>query len=463
MKNRDLKTNIIGWGLCAIVCAALLFVVIRDRKAESLKTQEIEEQIARQEESKRQQAKKKEAQGVLVADLISNLDYGSYVVWGEDDWGENGDYSLAELFGEEATGRAKAWLLEKFGDDYINWEVSISSLYVNDMSVANEEMKEILARSGVNTIAVAENFQIPGELLPANISLGVYETDEELRFAKQRDVRLGETTIAGVRGTLTSGEGEYDEDHPRIGFMRKEEGEPVDVTKGETLKIDSATDYLGSVPILFFNETGDIQNNGEEAESFVSDLEKIVDRYAGKLGDEEDEDDEDVENNTEGEEKTEEVTDDRKYLVICFAEEDSALDILLEDRFGDHYMRTTVSKDRVSEDNYSSLASRMFDRLERQGCFEDLKWQISVAGDEFVDILYSDWEDPEEESENSSEAKTEENSEENSDSSTTGNTGVITEESAGNSTTGNTGEIAAENPGNSSEGNTEGASEKAAE
>ena len=456
MKNRDLKTNILGWGLCAIVLAALLFVIIKDRKAESQKTQEIEEQIAREEEAQRQRVKKRERQEVIVADLISNLDYGSYVVWGEDDWGENGDYSLSELFGEEATGRAKAWLLEKFGEDYINWEVSVSSLYVNDMSVANEEMKEILARSGVNTIAVTENFEIPAELLPVNVSLGVSETDEELRFAKQRDVRLGETSIADVKGTLTQGEGEYDEDHPMIGFLRKVKGEPVKVSKGETLKIDSATDYLGSVPILFFYETGDIQNDGEEAEGFVSDLERIVDRYAGEEGTTEDEDDE---NNEEGEENTEEETDDRKYLVICFAEEDSALDILLEDRFGDHYMRTSISKDRISEDNYSALASRMFDRLERQGCFEDLKWQISAAGEEFVDVLYSDWEDSEEDTENSSEVKTEENSEENSDNSPEGNTGGISEESSENGAAGNTGEIAVENLENSSVGNSEKASE----
>ena len=278
-------------------------------------------------------------------------------------------------------------------------------------------------------------------MLPVNISLGVHETEEELRFAKQRDVRLGETTIAGVEGTLTSGEGEYEENHPMLGFMRKEEGEPVAVSKGETLKIDSASDYLGSVPILFFYETSDIQNNGEEAENFVSELERIVDRYAGEKSAEEDEKDENSEENS----------DSRKYLVICHAEEDSALDILLEDRFGDHYMRTSTSKDRISEDNYSALASRIFDRLERQGCFEDLKWQISAAGEEFVDVYYSEWEeDSEEESDNSTKEEAEEISNENSDNSSEGNTETASEENSENSSEGNTEEISDENLENSS-------------
>lgn len=463
MHNRDLKTNLIGWGLCALIAAALLFVIIKDRKAENLQTQEIDEHVAQIEKTQRQRVKKRERQGDIVADLIADLDYGNYVLWGEDDWGADGDYSLSELFSEEATGRAKSLLLEQFGEDYIDGEISISSPDISDMSVVNEEMKEILVRCGVDTIAVTENFEIPAESMPANISLGVSETGEELRFAKQRDVRLGETSIAKVEGTLTQGGGEYDKDHPKLGFIRKVKGEPVQVSAGETLKIDSATDYLGSVPILFFYETEGIQNDGEKAEKFVSDLERIVNKYAGEKEAPEDEGDENGEesneNGEEGEsgEKEEEIPDNRKYLVICFAEEDSALDIFLEDRFGEHYMRTNISKDRISEDNYSGLAYRMFERLDRQGCFEDLRWQISAKGEEFIDVYYSEW-DEEEESDNSSEANTGENTddssegntEENSDDSSEGNTGESTADSSG----GNTAEISDASLGNSSEGNT---------
>lgn len=404
MKNKKLWSNIIGWGLCAVVIASLLFVIIKDRKATDEQEQEIEEHIASLEDEWRRESENYEARKGIVDSLIYGMEFDNFVLWGEDDWDGERNFSLSGLIQSSASWIIRDKMVNEFGEEFIGWDVTTPTPTVFDRSVINEGMTEILARAGVNPIAVTESFEIPSELLPVNISLGVSGTDEELRFAKQRDIRLGDTTIAGVEGTLTSGEGEYDEDHPRLAFIRKKEGRPAEISEGETIEIQSATYFMGLIPIMFFNNTSDIQNNGEEAENFVSDLERLVDRYAVEGVYYEEESGEYTEESgeysteasseysteasaeystEEGGEYSEESSDNRRYVVVCLAEEGSALDIILNDRFGDHYIRTDISKDKITEEGYTDLAAQITDRLNNQGCFEKAIWAIDYAAEQF--------------------------------------------------------------------------------
>ena len=123
---------------------------------------------------------------------------------------------------------------------------------------------------------------------------------------------------------------------------------------------------MEAIPIIFFNNTSDIQYNEVEAESYVSDLERLVNRYADEKEDEEHND-----------------VDNRKYIVVCFSEEESALDNILNNRFGNHYMRSDILEEQISEDSYSELAVRIIDKLDKQGYFEDVKREIESASKEF--------------------------------------------------------------------------------
>ena len=63
---------------------------------------------------------------------------------------------------------------------------------------------------------------------------------------------LREGGVSGVKGILTKGEGEYDEDHRRFAFVRDRAGDSLQVGMGTDVEIESATKYIGNVLVFFF-------------------------------------------------------------------------------------------------------------------------------------------------------------------------------------------------------------------
>ena len=245
-----------------------------------------------------------------------------------------------------------------------------------------------------------------------------------LRFANQDGVRFGSVDIDGIYGTLTVGDGEYDDDHPRFAFVRDEEGDSMSFGAGTQVEIASATDYIGDIPVFFFED-----DSADSVSGFVNDLESLVERYT-EYDEAEDEDaaaenipaeDIPAEDNpaegtpaednpaegipAEGSTLTEAASEaattgaadnsiaketepsiTRAFVVICTAEEDSDLDEALREAFGDRYIRNDTYAYEMSEDSYRKLAEKVFDNLEEQGCFEDVKRQTESAVEQLKNL-----------------------------------------------------------------------------
>ena len=59
--------------------------------------------------------------------------------------------------------------------------------------------------------------------------------------------------------------------------------------------------------------------------------------------------------------------------MLCTVESDSDLDAALREEFGDHYIRSDLYADALTADNCKNLAQTVFDALDAQGCFDDVK------------------------------------------------------------------------------------------
>ena len=63
--------------------------------------------------------------------------------------------------------------------------------------------------------------------------------------------------INETEGTLTEGEGEYDELHPRFAFVRDEEGDSFQAGAGTEIETENASRYLGDIPVFFLTGKND--------------------------------------------------------------------------------------------------------------------------------------------------------------------------------------------------------------
>ena len=127
-------------------------------------------------------------------------------------------------------------------------------------------------------------------------------------------------------------------------------------TLGTDVEIESATKYIGNVPVFFFeDDSADTVNSTNE---FVENLESLVQRY------------------TLIEEEDGETSSELPYVVVCTAEEESELDERLKEIFGDWYIRNDTYASEMTEDDYKELAQKVYANLDGQGCFDEMKETI---------------------------------------------------------------------------------------
>ena len=169
--------------------------------------------------------------------------------------------------------------------------------------------------------------------------------------------------------------------HKKIGiaFVRKEEGDTQRVEVGTEIEIESATKYLGDVPIFFFEN-----DSGRSVDGLVSDIGRLVDRYASMQSDvdeETDEENEDSEQNNEEDESIagDEPSYDLPFVVICTTLEDSDLDKALRTKFGDRYIRNSGYSTEMTDRTYRKLAQQVYDSLDVQGCYVEIQSKIQQA------------------------------------------------------------------------------------
>ena len=274
----------------------------------------------------------------------------------------NADSSLPKALEELVNGQLLELLSESFDDVIERDKRTVPTIIVNNMGASNEGMDEILVRAGVDGLEIGEWAQIPGERKPVNLVFRNGDSGTTLHFALQKYTGFGLTEISGVKGVLTKGEGEYDENHPRIAFVRDRAGDSFQVVKGTDIEIQSATKYKGNIPIFFFGD--DTVDTVESVDGFVSDLKSLVQRY------------------TEIEEEDGESSEELPYVVICTADEESELDESLKEAFGDHYIRHDTYADEMTEDGYKELAQKVYANLDGQGCVDEMKETIAKAVEE---------------------------------------------------------------------------------
>ena len=411
MRIRDFLLKITGVLLCMAMAAVLVALFFMNRTRNHDRAEELKKQA---EELKRQEEQRREDAADLYEDLVSDLMVRNIVCWGDNEMAGNGDASLPGSLNQVANEKLFTDTVNDFSGAMDKEAEPALSVTVNNMGVRNEGMREILVRAGVNELQLAQWTVISSDTDPHNMELKDNISWSTLRFANQDGVRFGSVDIDGIYGTLTVGDGEYDDDHPRFAFVRDEEGDSMSFGAGTQVEIASATDYIGDIPVFFFED-----DSADSVSGFVNDLESLVERYT-EYDETEDEDaaaenipaeDNPAEDNpaegisAEGSTLTEaapeaattgaadnsiaketEPSITRAFVVICTAEEDSDLDEALREAFGDRYIRNDTYAYEMSEDSYRKLAEKVFDNLEEQGCFDDVKRQTESAVEQLKNL-----------------------------------------------------------------------------
>ncbi len=406
MRIRDFLLKITGVLLCMAMAAVLVALFFMNRTRNHDRAEELKKQA---EELKRQEEQRREDAADLYEDLVSDLMVRNIVCWGDNEMAGNGDASLPGFLKQVANEKLFTDTVNDFSGAMDKEAEPALSVTVNNMGVRNEGMREILVRAGVNELQLAQWTVISSDTDPHNIELKDNISWSTLRFANQDGVRFGSVDIDGIYGTLTVGDGEYDDDHPRFAFVRDEEGDSMSFGAGTQVEIASATDYIGDIPVFFFED-----DSADSVSGFVNDLESLVERYTEY--DEAEDEDAAAENNTAEDNPAEDISAEgstlteaapeaattgaadnsiaketepsitRAFVVICTAEEDSDLDEALREAFGDRYIRNDTYAYEMSEDSYRKLAEKVFDNLEEQGCFDDVKRQTESAVEQLKNL-----------------------------------------------------------------------------
>lgn len=360
MKIKNNGIQVLMWVICAVLAVGLFFMVRTDRKQTTERIAELRQQAAAAEQ---ESGEKLEAKAAIYDDLIADLKIGDIVCWGDSEMAGNNSISLADALQQTTIDNLSALMNKTFGKAIQDDEHALPKVTINNMGVTNEGMQQILARAGVTEIETSEWIQIPGDTDPVTLSLrddGNWSGDDsELRFAKQNKVSFGKVWISDIEGTLVTTDDWYDSVYPRYAFKRDEEGYGLGVGAGTVVEIESATKYIGDVPVFFFSD-----DSARSVDGFVSDLEELVDRYAGSDEDEEEED---------------ENAYVRPFVIVCTAEEGSELDHALQDAFGSRYIRNDTYENEMDEKSYTSLAQQVYENLDNQGCFSSVKDRIARA------------------------------------------------------------------------------------
>lgn len=355
--------QILAWALCIAIAAGLFYVVHDDRKKNAEHIAQLQKQA---EELEQTDGEKLESLTDVYDKFYSQVSMPSIVCWGDNAMAGGKDRSLAISLNKAIEENLFSALTKSFSRVFEKGEFTTPSTTIHNMGVVNETMRHILVRAGVNSLELGDWIQIPADTDPVTVRLMDDEAwnseieDDQIRFARQRDVSFGQVWINDIEGTLIATDNWFDANHPRYAFVRDEEGNRQSAGSGTEVEIESATMYIGEVPIFFFeNETG------RSADGFVSDVQDLVDRYADTEDDEE--------------EDEEEESYDLPFVVIFTTAEGSEIDKAMGSAFGSRYIRNDGYSSEMTDRTYKKLAQQVYENLDGQGCFDSVKEKIALA------------------------------------------------------------------------------------
>ena len=361
MKIGNYWKQILAWGLCVAIAAGLLYVVHDDQKKNAERIAQLQKQA---EEIEQTDGEKIEALTDIYDKFYSQLDMGSIVCWGDSAMAGSKDSSLAISLKKVTEDNLFSSLSKSFSRVFEKGEYTTPSITIHNMGVTNESLRHILIRAGVNSMELGDWIQIPASTDPVTVRLmdeearNSEEKEAQIRFARQKDVSFGQVWINDIEGTLIATDDWFDSTHPRYAFVRDEDGNRSSAGSGTEVEIESATMYIGEVPVFFFeNETG------RSVDGFVSDVQDLVDRYADTEDDEEDEED----------------PYDLPFVVIFTTDEGSEMDRAMGNAFGSRYIRNDNQSSAMTDRTYKKLAQQVYENLDSQGCFDSVKEKIALA------------------------------------------------------------------------------------
>lgn len=361
MKIGNYWKQIIAWALCVVIAAGLFYIVRDDRKKNAERIAQLQKQA---EELEQTDGEKFEALTDIYDKFYSQISMPNMVCWGDSAMAGGKDRSLAISLNKVIGENLFSPLSKTFSRVLEKGDYSIPSTTIHNMGVTNETMRHILIRAGVDSMELGDWIQIPASTDPVTVRLMDEEAwnsedkEAQIRFARQKDVSFGQVWINDIEGTLIATDDWFDSTHPRYAFVRDEEGNKVSAGSGTEVEIESATMYIGEVPVFFFeNETG------RSIDGFVSDVQDLVDRYADTEDDEEDEDD----------------PYDLPFVVIFTTDEGSEMDRAMGNAFGSRYIRNDEQSSAMTDRNYKKLAQQVYENLDSQGCFDSVKEKIALA------------------------------------------------------------------------------------
>lgn len=360
MKIKKNWFHVIAWILCIILAGGLLYIVRDDNKKKNERILQLQQQANDREQTDNE---KLEALVDIYDKFYSQSDVNDIICWGDSAMAGSKDKSLTNALGKVISDNLFSQLSKTFGRVLESEEYTTPAVIVNNMGVVNESMRQILVRAGVNSLEIGDWIQIPAGTDPVTVRLMDDEAwnsdikDDEIRFAKQRDVSFGKVWIANIEGSLIATDDWFDSSHPRYAFVRDEEGNKQSAGSGTEVEIESSTMYIGDVPIFFFEN-----DTGRSVDGFVSDVLSLVDRYADTEDDDEDE-----------------SSYDLPYVVIFTTYEGSDMDKAMSTAFGSHYIRNEGYSSEMTDRTYKKLAQQVYENLDGQGCFDEIKEKVALA------------------------------------------------------------------------------------
>ncbi len=396
MKLKEKKFQVLAWGLCIVLAVGLIYMVRIDKKQKAERNLQLQQQV---QEPEKDYEEITERQTEIYDNLCADLNIPDFVFWG--------DNLMTAITGDSLTSSLNSTIDKNLFKNLTNTfhtvleddEYVIPSVSITNMGVENEDVRHILVRAGVTSLYLSEDLNLSSSKEPVPI----YFTDEgdqdeeesdnnnsndrnsdadkdeaELLFADQSFDLFGSISISGIQGSLQKTDEWIDPIHPRYAFLRDQEGDSQLFEAGTQVNIETASKYVGDIPIFYFENITD-----QDVDGFMHDLEKLVERYADLK--------EDIVGNEEieGEDGQEVLSDDTydlPFVVICKTSENSNLDNIMKTEYGSHYVRADRLSSEMNESSLRILSQSVYNSLDGQGCFTDIKTKIRTAIEEFNNL-----------------------------------------------------------------------------